>query len=224
MQVLVVEDDQEMANIIKQGLEERSHTVQHAADGRRGLDMALMNLHDVIVLDVKLPELSGLTVLQQLRSKNINVPVLLLTVRSSPEDETVGLDAGADDYLAKPFSFEVFVRRVEKLLKHPKDPTPASILKIGDLKLDPLRHEVSRGDEKIGLTLLEFNLLKFLMENRCTVVTYESIVANVWQNARTSNNAIQACMTTLRKKIRNPSSDSKLIHTKGSVGYIMEER
>ena len=147
MRLLVIEDEQKVANFIKQGLEEEGYAVDHAADGASGLQMALEGLHDVIVLDVLLPKLDGLSVLQQLRQETITTPVLLLTVRATIEDKVLGLDAGADDYLTKPFAFEEFVARVRALLRRRTETAPP-VLQVADLALDPARRVVSRGDQK----------------------------------------------------------------------------
>ena len=144
MRLLVIEDEQKVANFIKQGLEEEGYAVDHAADGASGLQMALEGLHDVIVLDVMLPKLDGLSVLQQVRQANVTTPVLLLTVRATIEDKVLGLDAGADDYLTKPFAFEEFVARVRALLRRRAETAPP-ILQVADLALDPARRVRCRG-------------------------------------------------------------------------------
>lgn len=227
MWILIIEDEQEMAGFIKQGLEERGHTVEHAANGRRGLEMALRDSYDAIVLDILLPGLIGFDVLQQIREQKVTVPVLLYSAIGGSdfkaEFEKYGLSL-AQDYLAKPFDIDVLIRRVERLPSRRRALTAPFLLQVGDLMLDPSRHEVFRGDEKIDLTPLEFNLLEFLMENRGSAVGYESIADNVWKYEGAKNDTIQACISTLRKKIKDSRPDSKLIHTMGRVGYMIEER
>ena len=221
MRLLVIEDEQKVANFIKQGLEEEGYAVDHAADGASGLQMALEGLHDVIVLDVMLPKLDGLSVLQQLRQETITTPVLLLTVRATIEDKVLGLDAGADDYLTKPFAFEEFVARVRALLRRRAETAPP-ILQVADLALDPARRVVSRGDQKIELTPREFTLLDYFMRNPGRVLTRTMIANRVWDYTFDSaTNVIDVYVNYLRKKI-DTGHDTKLLHTVRGVGYVMK--
>ena len=221
MRLLVIEDEQKVANFIKQGLEEEGYAVDHAADGASGLQMALEGLHDVIVLDVMLPKLDGLSVLQQLRQETITTPVLLLTVRATIEDKVLGLDAGADDYLTKPFAFEEFVARVRALLRRRAETAPP-ILQVADLALDPARRVVSRGDKKIELTPREFTLLDYFMRNPGRVLTRTMIANRVWDYTFDSTtNVIDVYVNYLRKKI-DTGHDTKLLHTVRGVGYVMK--
>ena len=221
MRLLVIEDEQKVANFIKQGLEEEGYAVDHAADGASGLQMALEGLHDVIVLDVMLPKLDGLGVLQQLRQESITTPVLLLTVRATIEDKVLGLDAGADDYLTKPFAFEEFVARVRALLRRRAETAPP-ILQVADLALDPARRVVSRGDNKIDLTPREFALLDYFMRNPGRVLTRTMIANRVWDYTfDTTTNVIDVYVNYLRKKI-DAGHHTKLLHTVRGVGYVMK--
>ena len=221
MRLLVIEDEQKVANFIKQGLEEEGYAVDHAADGASGLQMALEGLHDVIVLDVMLPKLDGLSVLQQLRQETITTPVLLLTVRATIEDKVLGLDAGADDYLTKPFAFEEFVARVRALLRRRAETAPP-ILQVADLALDPARRVVSRGEKKIELTPREFTLLDYFMRNPGRVLTRTMIANRVWDYTFDSTtNVIDVYVNYLRKKI-DTGHDTKLLHTVRGVGYVMK--
>ncbi len=220
MRLLVIEDEQKVANFIKQGLEEEGYAVDHAADGASGLQMALEGLHDVIVLDVMLPKLDGLSVLQQLRQEKVTTPVLLLTVRATIEDKVLGLDAGADDYLTKPFAFEEFVARVRALLRRRAE-TASPILQVANLALDPARRVVSRGDQKIELTPREFTLLDYFMRNPDRVLTRTMIANRVWDYTfDTTTNVIDVYVNYLRKKI-DTGHDTKLLHTVRGVGYVM---
>ncbi|MCY4513630.1 MAG: response regulator transcription factor [Candidatus Tectomicrobia bacterium] len=222
MRLLVIEDEQKVANFIRQGLEEEGYAVDHAADGVSGLQIGLESLHDVIVLDVMLPRLDGLSVLQQLRQANVATPVLLLTVRATIEDKVLGLDAGADDYLTKPFAFEEFVARVRALLRRRAETAPP-ILQVSDLALDPARRVVSRDGTKIDLTPREFALLDYFMRNPDRVLTRTMIANRVWDYTfDTSTNVIDVYVNYLRKKI-DSGHDSKLIHTVRGVGYVMKE-
>ena len=221
MRLLVIEDEQKVANFIKQGLEEEGYAVDHVADGASGLRMALEGLHDVIVLDVMLPKLDGLGVLHQLRQQNVTTPVLLLTVRATIEDKVLGLDAGADDYLTKPFAFEEFVARVRALLRRRAETAPP-ILQVADLALDPARRVVSRGDQKIELTPREFALLDYFMRNPDRVLTRTMIANRVWDYTfDTATNVIDVYVNYLRKKI-DTGHDTKLLHTVRGVGYVMK--
>ena len=220
MRLLVIEDEQKVANFIKQGLEEEGYAVDHAGDGASGLQMALEGLHDVIVLDVMLPKLDGLSVLQQLRQEKVTTPVLLLTVRATIEDKVLGLDAGADDYLTKPFAFEEFVARVRALLRRRAE-TASPILQVANLALDPARRVVSRGDQKIELTPREFTLLDYFMRNPDRVLTRTMIANRVWDYTfDTTTNVIDVYVNYLRKKI-DTGHDTKLLHTVRGVGYVM---
>ncbi len=221
MRLLVIEDEQKVANFIKQGLEEEGYAVDHAADGASGLQMALEGLHDVIVLDVMLPKLDGLSVLQQLRQETITTPVLLLTVRATIEDKVLGLDAGADDYLTKPFAFEEFVARVRALLRRRAETAPP-VLRVADLTLDPARRVVSRGDQKIELTPREFALLDYFMRNPDRVLTRTMIANRVWDYSfDAATNVIDVYVNYLRKKI-DTGHEPKLLHTVRGVGYVLK--
>ena len=221
MRLLVIEDEQKVANFIKQGLEEEGYAVDHAADGASGLQMALEGLHDVIVLDVLLPKLDGLGVLQQLRRENVTTPVLLLTVRATIEDKVLGLDAGADDYLTKPFAFEEFVARVRALLRRRAETAPP-VLQVADLALDPARRVVSRGDTTIDLTPREFALLDYFMRNPGRVLTRTMIANRVWDYTfDAATNVIDVYVNYLRKKI-DSGHDPKLLHTVRGVGYVLK--
>lgn len=221
MRLLVIEDEQKVANFIRQGLEEEGYAVDHAADGASGLQMALEGLHDVIVLDVMLPKLDGLGVLQRLRQESVTTPVLLLTVRATIEDKVLGLDAGADDYLTKPFAFEEFVARVRALLRRRAETAPP-VLQVADLALDPARRVVSRGDQKIELTPREFALLDYFMRNPGRVLSRTMIANRVWDYTfDAATNVIDVYVNYLRKKI-DTGHDVKLLHTVRGVGYVMK--
>ena len=222
MRLLVIEDEQKVANFIRQGLEEEGYAVDHAADGASGLRIALEGLHDVIVLDVMLPKLDGLSVLQQLRQANVATPVLLLTVRATIEDKVLGLDAGADDYLTKPFAFEEFVARVRALLRRRAETAPP-VLQVADLALDPARRVVSRAGRKIDLTPREFALLDYFMRNPDRVLSRTMIANRVWDYSfDAATNVIDVYVNYLRRKI-DTGHDSKLLHTVRGVGYVMKE-
>lgn len=221
MRILVVEDERKVASFIKKGLEEEGYAVDVAADGEEGLAMALTRVHDLIILDVRLPKMDGLRVLQALRHDSMTAPVLLLTVRATIEDKVLGLDAGADDYLTKPFAFQELVARVRALLRRRMEAEP-TVLRIGDLTLDPARRTVMRGGDKIDLTPREFALLDYFMRNPGRVLTRTMIAEHVWDYSfDTSTNVIDVYVNYLRKKV-DAGREPKLLHTMRGVGYVLK--
>jgi heavy metal response regulator len=221
VRLLVVEDEHKVASFIKKGLEEEGYAVDLAADGEAGLTMALERVHDLIILDIRLPKVDGLRVLQMLRQDKITTPVLLLTVRATIEDKVLGLDAGADDYLTKPFAFQELVARVRALLRRRAEAEP-TVMQVGDLSLDPARRTVTRGGVKIDLTAREFALLDYFMRNPGRVLTRTMIAEHVWDYSfDTSTNVIDVYVNYLRKKI-DAERESKLLHTVRGVGYMLQ--
>jgi two-component system, OmpR family, copper resistance phosphate regulon response regulator CusR len=194
--------------------------VDIAPDGEEGLAMSLAQVHDLIILDIRLPKLDGLQVLKALRQEKVMTAVLLLTVRATIEDKVLGLDAGADDYLTKPFAFQELLARVRALLRRraAADPT---VLQVADLRLDPARRTVSRGAERIDLSPREFALLDYLMRHPGRVLTRTMIAEHVWDyDFDTSTNVIDVYINYLRKKI-DTGREPKLLHTMRGVGYVL---
>ena len=221
MRILVVEDEQKVASFIKKGLEEEGYAVDVAADGEEGLALGLARVHDLVILDIRLPKMDGLRVLQALRQDHVTAPMLLLTVRATIEDKVLGLDAGADDYLTKPFAFQELVARVRALLRRRAEAEP-TVLRIDDLRLDPARRTVTRGGEKIDLTPREFALLDYFMRNPGRVLTRTMIAEHVWDYSfDTSTNVIDVYVNYLRKKI-DSGREPKLLHTMRGVGYVLK--
>jgi heavy metal response regulator len=221
MRLLVVEDEKKVASFIKQGLEEEGYAVDLALDGEKGLEMALDPVHDLIILDISLPKMDGLQVLKKIRQQKVNTPVLLLTVRATIEDKVLGLDAGADDYLTKPFAFQELVARVRALMRRRAEADPA-LLRVADLLLDPARRVVSRGGEKIELTAKEFALLEYFMRNPGRVLTRTLMIEHVWNyDFDTMTNIVDVYVNYLRKKI-DSGREPKLIHTVRGVGYVLK--
>ena len=221
MRILVVEDEKKVAGFIKKGLEEEGYAIDVAFDGREGLLMALDGVHDLIILDINLPKLDGLAVLQEFRKNHGNTPVLLLTVRAAIEDKVLGLDTGADDYLTKPFSFQELLARIRALLRRRVEAAPP-LLQVADLTLDPARRIVSRGTERIDLSTKEFALLDYFMRNPGRVLTRTMIAEHVWDyDFDPMSNIIDVYVNYLRKKI-DTGREPKLIHTVRGVGYVLQ--
>jgi heavy metal response regulator len=221
MRLLVVEDEKKLAGFIKKGLEEEGYAVDVALDGASGLRMAFDRVHDLIILDIQLPKKDGLSVLRELRALKMNTPVLLLTVKTTIEDKVIGLDAGADDYLTKPFAFQELVARVRALLRrHIEAEQPE--LQVADLRLDPVRRLVFRGDRKIDLTAEEFALLHYFMRNAGRVLTRTMIAEHVWDyDFDSMTNIVDVYVNYLRKKIEF-DPETRLIQTVRGAGYVMK--
>jgi DNA-binding response OmpR family regulator len=221
MQILVVEDERRMAELLKRGLSEEGHQVVVARDGAEGFEMAGASAFDVIVLDVMLPRMDGIAITRRLRDSHNQTPVLMLTARDAASDVVLGLDCGADDYLTKPFSFDVFLARLRAVSRRGAIPRPVC-LEVADVKLDPATRNVTRGKEKIGLTPREYGLLEILMRNSGRVVGRETILESVWgYGCEVNENTLEAFVRLLRLKV--DSREPKLIHTVRGVGYIMRE-
>ncbi|HEY4089724.1 MAG TPA: response regulator transcription factor [Bryobacteraceae bacterium] len=219
MRVLVVEDERRMAALLKRGLTEEGHQVFVANDGVEGFDMARSAEFDILVLDIMLPGMDGLTLARRLREENNQTPVLMLTARDTVANVVAGLDAGADDYITKPFSFEIFLARVRAVSRRGAIPR-AVCLEVADLKLNPSTRQVTRGQQAISLTPREFSLLELLMRNHGRVISRDTIVESVWGfDSDVAGNTIEAFVRLLRLKV--DSGEPKLIHTVRGVGYVM---
>ena len=218
MRVLIVEDERRLSNIIKKGFIEDGFAVDQAFDGEDGLFLAESEQYDLIVLDIMLPKVDGLTLCRQLRTKNIKTPILMLTAKSTTEDKVAGLDSGADDYLTKPFSFVEFRSRVHALIRRShQDVSP--VLKHEDLELDPLKHSITRAGAAVKLTPKEFAILELLLRHKGEVVTRTMITEHVWDyNFDGMSNVVDVFMASLRKKI-DAKSKKKIIQTVHGVGF-----
>jgi DNA-binding response OmpR family regulator len=222
MQILIVEDDERLARQLKKGIEESGHLVSLAFDGLNGLEAARQGHFDVLVLDAMLPGLDGFGIVRQFRRAGGKCPVLMLTARDSPDDIVAGLDAGADDYLTKPFALKVLLARLRALSRR-KDTEPRTHLQVGDLVLDPAEHSVKRGAAEVSLTRTEFLLLETLMRNAGCVVTRERIIEAVWGHEReVESNTLDVYVRALRSKVDPPGS-AKCIRTVRGVGYVARE-
>ncbi len=221
MQILVVEDERRMAELLKRGLTEEGHHVILARDGAEGFEIASASAFDVIVLDVMLPKMDGIAITRRLREARNQTPVLMLTARDADSDIVIGLDCGADDYLTKPFAFDVFLARLRAVSRRGAIPRPV-LLQVGDVMLDPATRCVTRGGDSISLTPREYGLLELLMRNTGRVIGRETILESVWgYGCEVNENTLEAFVRLLRLKmdLREP----KLIHTVRGVGYMMRE-
>jgi heavy metal response regulator len=222
MRILVIEDEKKVASFIKRGLEAASYSVDVEYDGPGGLNRLLRSEYDLVILDVMLPGIDGLSLMKQIRQRRMDVPVLLLTARVTVADRVMGLDLGADDYLTKPFAFEELLARVRALLRRGAAAAPA-VLAIADLRLDPATREVTRGDKRIDLTPKEYALLEFFLRRRDQVLSRAVIAQHVWGvNYDTFTNIIDVYVNYLRKKI-DDNFELKLIHTVRGAGYVLKE-
>jgi DNA-binding response OmpR family regulator len=221
MKILVVEDEKRMAQILQRGLEEESHAVQVALDGMSALEAARQSHFDLVLLDVMLPGLNGIEVARRLRESNQRTPILMLTARDTVPDVVKGLDAGADDYMTKPFSFAVLFARIRALERRAVD-SRALVLRSADLVLDVADRHVFRGTREIGLTPTEFRLLEFLMRNEGRIASRHAIQEFVWGPAENvEENTLDAFVRLLRRKI-DDGQPVKLIHTMRGFGYCLQ--
>ena len=223
MRVLLIEDDVTIARLLKEGLEDESYAVDVANDGSEGYRTAAADDYDVIILDIMLPEMNGYEVCRALRNDGNKTPILMLTARDAERDIVEGLDTGADDYLAKPFSFDVLLARIRALLRRPNEKLE-EILQVGDLKLDPSSKKVTRASQEISVTATEYGVLEYLMRNKGKVLSKEQIISHVWDfDADVLPNNVELFIMFLRRKIDKPFK-SKLIHTVSGFGYKLEEK
>ena len=223
MRILLVEDEPRMANVIAKGLRENSYAVDVAEDGDAALYQASINDYDLIVLDVLLPKRDGFQVCRELRARDDATPVLMLTARATIDDRVNGFDAGADDYLTKPFSFRELLARVRALLRRDAHLLP-DVYQFDDLIIDSASHRVSRAARQIELTAKEYALLEYLARRAGQLVSRTEIATHVWDDSFDPfSNTIEVYMNRLRKKIDDAHS-IKLLHTRRGEGYILEAR
>ena len=220
MRILVVEDEHKIAGAIKRGLEQESYAVDVAYDGDEGLSSALTDEYDIIVLDRMLPGLlDGTEICKEIRAEGIRTPILMLTAKDKVEDRVAGLNAGADDYLVKPFAFEELLARLRALMRRPQDVT-TNTLKLDDLSLDSQNFEVKRSDRPIQLSQREFALLEYLLRNQNRILSKANIISHVWDyDADILPNTLEVYIGYLRAKIDRPFSGPELIHTVRGFGY-----
>ncbi len=221
MRILIIEDEKKIAGFIKRGLKEEGYAVDSAYDGEEGFRMATENEYDLIILDLMLPKMDGVTLCRKLREDGSAVSILMLTAKDTVQDKVAGLDSGADDYLTKPFAFEELLARIRALLR--KNAKQVTRLQVGDLALDLLTHRVTRAGEEIVLTTREYALLEYLMRNTGAVVTRTMISEHVWDvDFDTSTNVIDVYINYLRNKV-DSRFPKKLISTIRGRGYMLKD-
>ncbi|ARS34421.1 response regulator transcription factor [Pontibacter actiniarum] len=224
MKILLIEDEPKVASFIKKGLEEQTYEVEQAYDGTFGIKLALQHEYDLIILDIILPNMSGLDVCREIRRHNKTVSVLMLTALGTTDDKIIGLDAGADDYLTKPFEFKELLARIRALSRRTSEGATGEKIRIADLEMDVAKKTVTRGGKPVNLTAREFSLLHYLLRNQGRVVSRVDITEQVWETSfDTGSNVIDVYINFLRKKI-DKAHDTKLIHTLVGMGYVLKEQ
>jgi two-component system OmpR family response regulator len=223
MRILLVEDDRETAAYLVKALKEAGHVPDHAADGEEGAFLAETNRYDVMVVDRMLPKKDGLTLVAESRAKGNDTPVLILSALGQVDDRVTGLRAGGDDYLAKPYAFSELLARIEVLARRRKPGEAETLLRVGDLELDRLSHQVRRGGTPIPLQPREFRLLEYLMKHAGQVVTRTMLLENVWDyHFDPQTNVIDVHISRLRSKVDKGFKDT-LVHTVRGAGYMIRD-
>jgi two-component system, OmpR family, response regulator len=223
MRILLVEDDVKIASFVEKGLQAAGYAVDHAPDGEAGLHLALTEPYDAAVVDIMLPKLNGLSLIEELRRKKINTPVIILSAKDSVDDRVKGLQTGSDDYITKPFAFSELLARVQALIRRAGGLSEPTRLALGNLAMNLLSREVVREGRRIELQPIEFSLLEYLLRNAGRVVSKTMIMEHVWDyNFDPQTNVVEARISRLRDKIDRDFS-KKLIHTIRGVGYVLRE-
>lgn len=221
MRLLVVEDEPKLAAVVRRGLEEHGYAVDMAQDGLDALAMAASEPYDLIILDVMLPGKDGLSICRELRTARRNMPVLMLTARDTVDDRVAGLDAGADDYLVKPFAFRELLARVRALLRR-ESLSRETVLRVGDLELDTVSHQVRRGGRDVDLTSKEYAMLEYFMRNPNRVLTRTQIAEHVWDyDFMSMSNVIDVYVRYLRRKLGD-TAEPRLLRTIRGMGYQLK--
>jgi two-component system, OmpR family, response regulator len=224
MRLLIVEDDATIADFVSQGLSEAGFAVDVAGDGARGLELAMGGTYDAAIVDVMLPQIDGLTLIDRMRTRGVRTPVLILSARRTVDDRVRGLQAGGDDYLTKPFAFAELLARVQALIRRSTGATEPTRLTIGDLALDLLTRRAERAGRALDLRPREFALLEYLMRNPGRVLSKTMILSHVWgYNFNPGTNVVDVLVSRLRERI-DREFEPKLLHTVRGVGYVLEPR
>lgn len=220
MKLLLIEDDEKIADLIVNGMQRAGFTVEHSPDGQQGGELLQQRVYDVAIVDVLLPGVDGFTLVERARQAHIATPILILSAKREVEDRVKGLMTGGDDYLTKPFAFAELLARVQALVRRAQGSAAPTALGVADLTLNVISREVARGGAKIELSLLEFDLLKYLLENAGRVVSKAMLLKDVWQyNFDPATNIVETRVCKLRDKIDRGAA-VKLIHTIRGVGYV----
>lgn len=223
MKILVVEDDKKIASFIVKGLKQSGFVVDHAEDGEEGISLALSETYDLAVVDIMLPKLDGLSLIQELRDQQVSTPVIILSAKRTVDDRVKGLQTGGDDYLTKPFAFSELLARIQALIRRSNTSADPSSLKFGGISMDFYSHEVKRDGKKINLQPKEFSLLEYFMRNPERVVSKTTILESVYDYSfDPQTNVVDVLVCRLRNKI-DKDYDNKLIHTIRGVGYVLKE-
>lgn len=222
MRILVVEDDRKIASFIVKGLKQNGFAVDHAPEGEVGLQLALHTPYDAAVVDIMLPKLDGLSLVQELRQRKVNLPVLMLSAKASVDDRIKGLQSGGDDYLVKPFAFSELLARVHALIRRATQTTEPTTLTVGDLTMNLITREVTRAGRKLDLQAREFSLLEYLMRNAGRVVSKALLLEHVWDYSfDPQTNVVDVVVCRLRNKV-DRDFPTKMIHTLRGVGYVLK--
>jgi DNA-binding response OmpR family regulator len=223
MQILIVEDEAKLRHLLRRGLLEESYAVDTANDGEEALYKLDINVYDLVLLDILLPKVDGITVCQTIRKKNPHLPIILLTAKDRVPEKVAGLDAGADDYITKPFSFDELTARIRAIFRRGKK-ADGPLLTLGDLSLDPATRTVKRGRYTVTLTTREYALLEYFLRNPNTLLTKAQILEHVWDyNYDGLSNIVETYVKYLRKKLQTTPNAPELIHTMRGSGYILRE-
>jgi len=223
MRILLIEDDQIIANFVIKGLKEAGYCVDHATDGIEGLDLALNNSYDIDIIDLMLPKLDGLSIIERMRAQNIKTPVIIVSAKRSVDDRVKGLQSGSDDYLIKPFSFSELLARIQAHLRRSDNTNEATCLTIHDVSINLLARTVVREGKSIDLQPKEFALLEYLMRNSGNIVSKTMIMERVWNyNFDPQTNVVEARISKLRDKV-DKKFNTPLIHTIRGLGYVFKK-
>jgi two-component system, OmpR family, response regulator len=223
VRILLVEDDLKIASFILKGMKAAGFAIDHTADGKKGLSLALTEPYDAAIIDIMLPELDGLSVIREMRKEKITTPVIILSAKGSVDDRVEGLQTGGDDYLTKPFAFSELLARVQALIRRSSNMSEPTSLTVGDLSMNLLSREVTRKGKQIDLQPMEFSLLEYLLRNAGRVVSKSMIMEHVWDyNFDPQTNVVEARVCRLRDKIDRDFT-KKMIHTIRGVGYVLKE-
>jgi len=224
MRLLLVEDDAQIASFICKGFREAGFVIDHVGDGLSGMDLLLEEKYDAAIVDIMLPKLDGISLIDRIRNKKVITPVLILSAKRSVGERVEGLQSGADDYLVKPFAFSELLARIQALIRRSRNIAEPTLLSVGDLMMDTVRKKVTRANKPIDFQPKELMLLEYLMRNKGKVVSKTMIMDNVWDyNFVPQTNIVESCISRIREKVDRSYTD-KLIHTLKGIGYVLESK